>query len=137
VDAADERGDQRHSGAAADVDHEGGQRVEGEGGAAGRDTRVRRRGGPAAEATVEPRRRPAHSGHDLLGQPGRLAGDRGPQLRARGDAAQEALHLVACEHLVREFERPPAPEGLLDHPLELPALGELADDALDDLVADD
>ena len=80
---------------------------------------------------VEPRGGSADAADHLLGEPGRLPGNRVPELGARGDVAQSALRLVACEHSVGELERPRASEGRRHEALELTACGELGDDALE------
>ena len=73
----------------------------------------------------------------LVGEPGRLPGDRVPELGARGDVAQSALRLVAREDPVGELERLRARQRGGREALQLAAGGELGDDALEDPVPDE
>ena len=73
----------------------------------------------------------------LVGKTGCLSGDRVPEFGTRGDVAESALRLVACEHLVRELERLRARERSIDEPLQFSACGELGSDAFEHAVADE
>ena len=86
---------------------------------------------------VEPRGGGTDAADHLLGEPCGLPGDRVPELGARGDVAQSALRLVACEHPVGELERLRARERGGHEALQLAACGELGGDAFEDTVADE
>ena len=86
---------------------------------------------------VEPRGGSTDAADDLLGEPGRLPGDRVPELGARGDVAQNALRLVAREDPVGELERLRRRERGGHEALQFAARGELGGDPFEDAVADE
>ena len=88
-------------------------------------------------AVVEPYGGGTDAADHLLGEPGRLFGDRVPELGARGDVVQSLLRLVAREHLVRQLDRVWACERRGHEALQLAARRKLRHDAFEDVVADE
>ena len=142
AETSDQRRDQCGDPDDGHEDDDGQSRVGRERDRARRDPRVDRAHCPRGAAedplgpVVEPCGRVAGAGDHLVGEPGRLAGDRVPELGARSDVAQNSLRLVAREDPVGELERFRGGERGGHEALQLAALGELGRDAFEDLVSD-
>ena len=105
--------------------------------AVGRSCGSRRTADDALGPVVEPRGGSTDAADHLLGEPGRLPGNRVAELGARGDVAQYALGLVAREDFVGEHQRLRRRERGGHQALQFSAPGELGANAFDDAVADE
>ena len=91
----------------------------------------RRRARTALDPIVEQDGSAANADDQLLGEPRRLLGHRGPHRGARDDLFDRPAHLVALQDAIHELVRPRALQRIVDGPVERAARLELLDHPLE------